>query len=153
MRVLKKISIALLIVFIGIQFIPTTRNQSSDIQVTDIVKSFQVPEKIEKIFKTSCYDCHSNNTNYPWYNKMQPVAWFLEDHIKEGKSELNFSEFGAYSKRRQKSKFKSIASQIEDGEMPLSSYTMLHQDAKLSSNDKEEVLAWIDRMIDNLNNN
>lgn len=153
MKVLKKISIALLIAFIGIQFIPTTQNQSSDIQETDIVKNFHAPEKIENIFKTSCYDCHSNNTNYPWYNKIQPLAWFLEDHIKEGKSELNFSEFGSYSKRRQKSKFKSIASQIEDGEMPLSSYTLLHQDAKLSSNDKEEVLAWIDIMIDNLNNN
>lgn len=153
MKVLKKISAILLIVFVGIQFIPTTLNQSKDIPATDIVKSYVVPEKVVKIFKTSCYDCHSNNTNYPWYNKLQPVAWLLEGHIKDGKEELNFNEFDSYSIRRKKSKLKSIASQIEDEEMPLFSYTLIHQDAKLSENDKTEVLAWIDSMIEELNNN
>jgi len=153
MKVLKKIAIALLIVFVGIQFISTSRNQSNDLLDTDITKSYPVSEKIVKIFKTSCYDCHSNNTNYPWYSKIQPVAWVLEDHIKEGKKELNFSEFGSYSKRRKKSKLKSIASQIEDGEMPLFSYTLLHGNAKLSREDKEEILTWAERMIEDLNNN
>lgn len=114
---------------------------------------YDASQTTEAIFKTSCFNCHSNNTNYPWYNKIQPVAWILEDHIAEGKEELNFNEFGSYSIRRQKSKLKSMASQIDDDEMPLSSYTLIHKEAKLSDEDKDKVLTWIDKMIEDLNSN
>ena len=98
----------------------------------------------------SCYNCHSNNTQYPWYNKIQPVAWFLEGHIKKAKEELNFSEFGDYSKRRQKNKLKSIINQIRDNEMPLSSYTLIHRDAILSESEKSELENWISNLRDSL---
>ena len=111
----------------------------------DLFTIYQVPKEISDLLKTSCYDCHSNNTSYPWYNKVQPVAWILENHIEEGKAELNFSEWENYSERRKKSKLKSIVSQIEDGKMPLSSYTLLHGDAKLSFKQKEEIIKWIDK--------
>ncbi|WP_339757189.1 heme-binding domain-containing protein [uncultured Winogradskyella sp.] len=150
MKVVKKVGIILLIAFVGIQFIPTKRNQSDVVPITDIHVIYNVPKQVETIFKTSCYDCHSNNTSYPWYNKIQPVAWLLENHIDEGKSELNFNEFGDYSGRRQKSKLKSIASQIRDNEMPLSSYTIIHQDAKLSEKERELVIQWVDKTIENL---
>ena len=132
MKILKIILLILLIVFVGIQFIPTKRNQSTDVPITDFMTVNTVPQNVSNALKTSCYDCHSNNTSYPWYNKVQPVAWILENHIEEGKAELNFSEWENYSERRKKSKLKSIVSQIEDGKMPLSSYTLLHGDAKLS---------------------
>jgi len=147
---IKKIVLALVVVFIGIQFIPKNYNESSEVLTTDFMTTFDVPKNIDTQLKTSCYDCHSNNTHYPWYNKIQPVAWFMEDHIDEGKEELNFSEFGGYSKRRQKSKLKSIMSQIRDDEMPLWNYTLIHRDAKLSEKDKELLEDWLTNLRDNL---
>ena len=134
---IKKIVLALVVVFIGIQFVPKNYNESNEVLTTDFMTTFDVPKNIETQLKVSCYDCHSNNTHYPWYNKIQPVAWFMEGHIDEGKEELNFSEFGGYSKRRQKSKLKSIMSQIKDDEMPLWEYTVMHSEAKLSEKEKE----------------
>ena len=150
MKVFKKIIIFLLIAFVGIQFIPTTRNQSTEILETDFAKSFEVPQEIQTLLKTSCYDCHSNNTSYPWYNKFQPVSWMLQNHVNNGKKELNFSEFGAYSNRKQKSKLKSIISQIRDDEMPLFSYTIIHGDAKISENDKKLIMDWLTQLRDGL---
>ena len=83
------------------------------------------------VFKNSCYDCHSNNTRYPWYVNIQPMGWVMARHIKKGKENLNFSEFGTYSKRKQANKLRAIATSIKDGSMPLSSYTIMHTDAKL----------------------
>lgn len=136
--------------FVGIQFIPTTRNQSVLILQTDFNNTFEVPYNIQNILKKSCYDCHSNNTNYPWYHKIQPASWLLENHIKEGKKGLNFSEFGAYSKRRQKSKLKSIINQIKDDEMPLYSYTLIHSDAKLSEGNKKDLIDWLSKQKDSI---
>lgn len=147
---IKKIALALVVVFIGIQFIPKNYNENSEVLTTDFMTTFDVPKNIETQLKTSCYDCHSNNTHYPWYNKIQPIAWFMESHINEGKEELNFSEFGGYSKRRQKSKLKSIMSQIRDDEMPLWNYTLIHRDAKLSEKDKELLEEWLTNLRDNL---
>ena len=107
----------------------------------------KVPNNIKSKLQVSCYDCHSNNTNYPWYNKIQPVAWFLEDHIKQGKAELNFSAWDSLSNRRKSSKIRSIIKQIESNEMPLSSYTKIHSDAKFSENDRNEIIVWIDSLI------
>ena len=132
----------------GIQLIPAKRNQSNTVSVSDFMSVYNVPKHIEAIIKVSCYDCHSNNTNYPWYNKVQPFALILENHIKEGKEELNFSEFGEYSVRRQRSKLKSINNQIRDNKMPLLSYTFMHTDSKLTMSDKELIINWIEKLMD-----
>jgi len=140
----------LLVALVGIQFMPTERNQSDLIPKTDFMVVNEVPKNIESVIKTSCYDCHSNNTDYPWYNKVQPVAWYLEDHVEHGKEELNFNEWDSYSSRRKNSKLKSIISQIEDDEMPLTSYTLIHRDAKLSDTEKKIVLDWVSKLKDSL---
>lgn len=142
-KIIKIVVLILFVAFVGIQFIPTTRNQSDKILETDFTETFNVPNDIQNVIKTSCYDCHSNNTNYPWYNKLQPAAWFMEGHIADGKKELNFSEFGDYSNRRQRTKLKSIISQIRDDEMPLPSYLYIHWDAKLSVQEKKRLTDWI----------
>lgn len=142
MRILKKILLVLLIVFIAIQFIQPARNTSGQVLPTDISKTVSVRENVQQILRTSCYDCHSNNTNYPWYNYMQPTAWILANHIKHGKKDLNFSEFGSYSIRKQQSKLKAIADQIKDGEMPLSSYTLIHRNARLTTEQKKLIIDW-----------
>ena len=150
MKVVKIIVLVLLIAFVGIQFIPTNRNQSDTVPSTDFMVVNNVPKPIQKKLQVSCYDCHSNNTQYPWYNKIQPAAWFLEDHIKEGKAELNFSEWDSLSSRRKSSKLRSIIKQIESGEMPLYSYTLIHKDAKFSEVEAEEMINWITRLKDSL---
>ena len=119
MKTVKIIAWVLLVAFVGIQFVPTERNQTNAVPKTDFILVNDVPKDIKNKLQVSCYDCHSNNTAYPWYNKVQPVAWLLENHIKEAKAELNFNEWANYSNRRKKSKLKSIISQIRDNEMPL----------------------------------
>ena len=150
MRILKKILLVLLIVFIAIQFIQPARNTNGQVLPTDISKTVYVPENVQQILRTSCYDCHSNNTNYPWYNYVQPTAWILANHIKHGKKDLNFSEFGSYPIRRQQSKFKSIISQIKDEEMPLYSYTIIHKNARLSKEQKDLIISWAQYNKDSL---
>lgn len=150
MKIVKIIAIVLLVAFVGIQFIPTTRNQSDSVPSTDFMLVNNVPENIQKKLQISCYDCHSNNTRYPWYNKVQPVAWFLEGHIKEGKAELNFNEWDSLSNRRKKSKLRSIIKQIESDEMPLYSYTLIHKDASFSEAEKQELIQWVEQLKDSI---
>ena len=147
---IKKILLVLLIVFIAIQFIQPARNKSVQVLPTDISKTIPVPENVKMILQTACYDCHSNNTDYPWYNYVQPVAWILANHIKHGKRNLNFSEFGSYPVRKQQSKLKAIADQIKDGEMPLYSYTMIHNNARLSKEQKAIIIDWAQNAQDSL---
>lgn len=150
MKNIKVIALILLIFFVGIQFVPTVRNQSESTPKTDFMMVNRVPKNINEKLQLSCYDCHSNNTSYPWYNKVQPVAWFLESHIKKGKADLNFSEWGDYSDRRKKSKLKSIISQIKDDNMPLSSYKLIHKKAGFSEEEKKEVMTWLTDLKVNL---
>lgn len=150
MKTLKIILLILLVAFVGVQFIPTERNQTNIVPVTDFMLVNNVPNNIKNKLQVSCYDCHSNNTKYPWYNKIQPVAWFLEEHIKDGKKELNFSEWESLSNRRKASKLRSIIKQIESGEMPLNSYTLIHKDAKFSKVETNEMINFITQLKDSL---
>lgn len=147
---IKKILVGILIVFIASQFIQPVRNKNGQVLATDISKTYSLPENVQGILKAACYDCHSNNTEYPWYVNIQPVGWMLTRHIKQGKEELNFSEFGSYSARRQMSKLKSIVNSIKDGTMPLSSYTFIHKNAKLSQGDKVLIIDWVQKTRDGL---
>ncbi|MEO8116422.1 MAG: heme-binding domain-containing protein [Bacteroidota bacterium] len=138
----RKILLLLLLAFIVIQFFRPEKNVSTTISENDITKVYPVPENVQQIFARSCNDCHSNNTRYPWYAEVQPAAWYLADHVKDGKDELNFSEFGSYRIARQNKKMKECIKQIKEGEMPIESYTLMHGDAKLSDADKQTVISW-----------
>jgi len=146
----KKILLGLLIILVLIQFIQPDRNRSNEILSTDLAKTINVPDSVLMILKTACYDCHSNNTNYPWYSGIQPFGWLLAGHIRKGKAELNFSEIGSYSLRRQISKLNGIANSIKDGTMPLNSYTIIHKNARLSKEDKALLIDWTIRTKDSL---
>ena len=150
MKIVKIIAGIFLVALVLIQFIPVDYNQNDTVPQTDFMVVHKVPEAIQKKIQVSCYDCHSNNTQYPWYNRVQPVAWFLEDHIKEGKAELNFNEWDSLSSRRKASKLRSIIKQIESGEMPLDSYTLIHRDAKFSNEETEEIINWVTQLKDSL---
>ena len=147
---IKKIMIAILVVFVIIQFVQPQHNKSDKVLPTDITNTINVPDKVLDVFKNSCYDCHSNNTRYPWYVYVQPMGWILANHIKDGKANLNFSEFGSYSKRKQANKLKSIAESIKDGSMPILSYTIMHTDAKLSEENKKLITDWTSKTKDSM---
>ncbi len=154
MRLVKKILLVILIVFVAIQFIqPAHNNNNGQVLPTDITKIVPVPDRVVDIFKNSCYDCHSNNTRYPWYSYIQPGGWWMASHIKKGKADLNFNEFGSYSNRKQQNKLRSIAESIEDGSMPIPAYTIIHTDAKLSKDQKKLVLDWTSKTKDSLSLN
>ncbi|KAA9340129.1 heme-binding domain-containing protein [Adhaeribacter soli] len=148
----KKILLGLVILFIAIQFIQPARNENGQVLPSEITKVYAIPDNVQTIFRNSCYDCHSNNTHYPWYAKIQPGGWWLASHIREGKDELNFSTFGDYSTRRQKSKLKSIVNSIQDDEMPLKSYLLLHPKAKLSDEEKLALINWSEKIQEDLEN-
>ncbi|WP_298299816.1 heme-binding domain-containing protein [Hydrotalea sp.] len=150
---IKKIILALLILFAGIQFIHPAHNKSGQVLPTDFLKIYVVPNNVQTILQNACYDCHSNNTHYPWYSNIQPVAWMMASHVIKGKEELNFSDFGSYSSRRQISKLKGIANQINDDEMPISSYKMMHKNARLSKEQKDLVMDWMQKTADSLSAN
>lgn len=150
MRRGKKILLGVSLVFIVMQFIRPARNSSSVKLNGDMTTTLNVPSSVAGILKASCYDCHSNNTRYPWYSNIQPAGWLLAKHIKDGKEQLNFDEFGNYSKRRQLSKLRAVENSIKDGSMPLSSYTWLHPDAKLSAESKALILNWTSKKIDSI---
>ena len=141
---------ALLIVFIAIQFIQPASNKSGQMLTTDFTKIYAVPDSVQSLLQKACYNCHSNNTKYPCYANLQPIAWMMARHIKNGKDKLNFSDFGSYTSRRQISKLKGIASQIKDDEMPLSSYKLMHKKATLSQAEKTLLMDWMNKTADSL---
>ncbi|MBP6828361.1 MAG: heme-binding domain-containing protein [Saprospiraceae bacterium] len=140
---------ALLALLLLSQFIRPARNQSND-QTHHISTKFTVPDTVESILKVACYDCHSNYTRYPWYANVQPVAWWLADHVDEGKRELNFSAFTTRKIAVQNHKLEEIIEMIREGEMPLSSFTWVHRDAILSQGQKDLLINWAQSGMDSL---
>lgn len=146
----RKIVFIVLVIFLLMQLYQPARNTDGDqVLPSHITKVYTVPDSINAVLATSCYDCHSNNTKYPWYSYIQPTRYFMERHISKGKKVLNFSEFGNYSKRRQESKLESMSKQVKSGKMPLSSYTWLHRNSKLTTQQKEMIINWIDTTLKN----
>lgn len=146
----KKVSGAILLVLIAIQFIQVTPNRTHTVSTQNIFAVYEIPDGVTAIFRESCFDCHSNNTQYPWYSRIQPFGWWMATHIREGKAELNFDEYGLYSKRRRISKLKSIYNSVQDGSMPLASYTWMHKEAKLTDDEKDLLLNWTRKVTDSL---
>ena len=149
-KILKITFQILLLAFIVIQFIRPAKNKSSGISANDITKAYPVPENVQAILKSSCYDCHSNNTVYPWYSQIQPVAWWLNNHIQDGKKELNFSEFASYRIGRQYRKLDEVNKQVKEDEMPLESYLWIHKYAKLDDAQKLTLANWVTSVRDSI---
>ena len=138
----KRFLLVLLVAFLIIQFFRVEKNVSAAVAVNDISTKYTIPEDVHTILKASCYDCHSNNTAYPWYNNIQPVAWYLADHVKEAKKELNFNEFASYKVAKQYRKLEEIINEVEMDEMPIESYTLIHGGTKLNMDQKSKIINW-----------
>ena len=140
---IKKILIGLLLLAVIIQLLQPTKNISDGPFENDISKAYLVPVDIQNVITQKCYDCHSNNTQYPWYIHIQPIGWWMASHIKEAKDELNFSEFKTYDKKKADHKLEEVMEVLEDGAMPIKSYLWIHSDAKVSPEEVKAINTWI----------
>ena len=139
----KKIIIGLIAFLVLIQFVRVDKtNPPVEIQ-NDFITLTNAPEEIVSLLKTACYDCHSNETTYPWYFNVAPISWWAKDHVNDGRKHLNYSIWGTYKKERQDHKLEEMYSEVEEGEMPLSSYTIMHGEAKLTPAQKTALTEWL----------
>lgn len=138
----KRILLVLLVILIIIQFIHPAKNQSKGPQVNSITTAYAIPADVKIILDKACMDCHSNNTRYPWYAKLQPVDWWLTNHVNEGKKGLNLDEYTNKSLRYQYHKMEEIEEEVKNGSMPFDSYTWTHKDAILTDAEKTTLYNW-----------
>lgn len=138
----KWLLIGVLVLFLAAQAIQPTLNRGTASGPNDITRVVSVPQDVAGILEKSCYDCHSNHTDYPWYDRIAPVSWWVADHVNEGKRELNFTEFASYSPKKQRKKLEESGETVEKGEMPLKSYLIMHGDAKLTEAQQKRLIDW-----------
>jgi hypothetical protein len=149
-KALKLTGLVLGVAFVAIQFVRPERNLGEPEGPQSIVAVHAVPAEVREILRRSCYDCHSNRTAYPWYAEVQPVRWWLDSHISDGKRHLNFSEFGRYDADRARRKLDEIVDTVLARSMPLESYTWVHRDAVLSPDQMKLVADWAEALYDEI---
>lgn len=142
MKIIKKILLVLLVLFVIAQFFGPKKNLGDMASVEPFLQETNPSESVKAILKESCYDCHSNVTRYPWYNNITPINYWLADHINDGKKHFNASNWVGNSTKRKDHKMKDLIEMVEDKDMPLESYTLVHNQAKLSETQIKEVVDW-----------
>ena len=140
---LKNILLGVVAIFITIQFFQIDKSTSPVDPTKDFIVLTQPDEELTKILQTACYDCHSNQTVYPWYSYISPVNWWLKHHVEEGTEHLNFSNWADYSAKKADHKLEEMYEEVEEGEMPLNSYTWAHGDARLTTEQREKLISWV----------
>ena len=142
-RIVLLVVVVLLVAFVALQFLLRLDTTPIPIVQADTIKaSVEVPPDVDMVLTRSCGDCHSNATVYPWYSRIQPVAWWMGGHITEGRQELNLSTFNTYAARKKKKKLEAICDEIKSGDMPLPSYLWIHRDAILTDSEKDAICKW-----------
>ncbi len=142
MKIVKKILLLLLIVFIIAQFFGPEKNEGNLGLTNAFFEDTNPPEDVKLIFTESCFDCHSNHTKYPWSSKITPVNYWMADHVKHAQEELNFSKWNDYSVKKKNHKFEELIEEVEEKEMPLDSYTWMHTEAKLTDAQIKSIIDW-----------
>jgi hypothetical protein len=149
---MKKVKIAGLLlagIFIILQFFQPEKNNSG-LGENNILTKERIPENISAMLQRSCFDCHSNQTRYPWYENIAPASWLVAHHIREGKKQLNFSDWGSKDLLEKLSILGEIQEEVKSGAMPIPSYTLIHWDARLSQQKKDEIILWTDKFTEQL---
>ncbi len=139
---MKKVLLGILVVLILIQIIRPEKNNSKNV-INDISTVIEVPKEVQDIIKTSCADCHSNHTKYPWYSEIAPVSWYLAQHVNEGKEHLNFSEWTTYNKNQKSHILKDLKEELDEHKMPLESYLLVHKEANMTKEQYAVLLNWV----------
>jgi hypothetical protein len=150
-RMLKKILLGLAVIFVVLQFIRPAKNISlAPPAKEDFLVAHSPPPELRHLIQVACYDCHSNNTHYPWYAGIQPVGWWLANHIDDGVDHLDLSHFGDYSEKKQGYRLDAMIDEITNRTMPLKSYTWIHRDARLSDDQVKRLADWLQAERDKL---
>ena len=144
---MKKLFIVILVAFVIIQFFPIDKKNPPVNKGMDFLNIKTIEPSTAQLIRNSCYDCHSNETRYPWYASVAPSSWFIKNHIEEARKELNFSTFATYEPSRQIKKMEEAAEMIEKREMPLESYFIGHQDAKLTDAQRKVLVDFFKKEI------
>ncbi|MEH6535668.1 MAG: heme-binding domain-containing protein [Psychroserpens sp.] len=142
MKIIKKILVFLLVVFVVMQFFGPDKNEGNMAAIDAFIADTNPPSDVHDIFKNTCFDCHSDVTRYPWYNKITPVNYWMADHVKDGKKHFNVSAWESYSVKKKDHKLDELIEMVEAKEMPLPSYTWTHGDAKLSDDQIKAIVDW-----------
>ncbi|MDG3581541.1 MULTISPECIES: heme-binding domain-containing protein [Galbibacter] len=142
MRIIRKIIFLLFVVLIIMQFFPPAENKSDTTPPTDLILATSPPKEVEAIITNACYDCHSNNTRYPWYANIEPVSYWMAAHIEEGREHLDFSQWELYANKKKAHKLDEMIEAVTEGWMPLKSYTWIHNDAKLTDEQAKTIAEW-----------
>ncbi len=145
MKLTKKIALALLIIFIGMQFYRPEKNIDTSNHLATFLSETNPPQEVRVILKQACYDCHSNHTVYPWYNNITPVSFWLEGHIDHGKGDLNFSDWANFSAKKKDHKLEEVVEVMEANVMPLREYTWTHDEARLTEAQRKAVIEWAEK--------
>jgi cytochrome c2 len=138
MKIFKRILLVLVILFVIAQFIRPARTNPP----VDPAKRLAMPQNVQSIFDRSCRDCHSNQTEWPWYTNVSPLSWWVVNHVNGGRKHFNASEFNTYAAKKQSKKIEELCDQVEQGDMPLSSYVVVHRQAKLAPQDVQTLCTW-----------
>jgi hypothetical protein len=141
-RILKLVGLGLIAVLIILQFFQPEQNNAPLDPELDMLTVVSPQEAMAELIRNACYDCHSNQTNYPWYSKISPVSWYLNKHIVTGKEELNFNIYGQLEKADKIGFFADFCDVLDAGTMPLQSYQLLHKDARLTQEEREMLCDW-----------
>lgn len=142
MKIIKKILVFLLIVFVLMQFFGPERNNGKVSSLEAFITETNPPENVKSMIKESCFDCHSNVTRYPWYFNITPINYWMAEHIEHGKEELNFSKWTTYSLKRKEHKMEEVWEEVKKRKMPLNSYTWTHSGADLSQEEIDAIVNW-----------
>lgn len=146
-----RIVVALVLVLLVAQVIPVAPRTNPPVDPTKTMAAhLPVPGDVSAVFQRACQDCHSNQTRWPWYSQVAPISWLLVRHVSEGRRELNMSEWGQYEGHRKGRRLKEICEQVRKGKMPIASYLILHQDAKLSEQERGRICEWGEAIRDQL---
>ncbi len=148
MKLRNKIFFGALAVFVIMQFFRIDKTNPPVKQENNFVAIYHTPEAIQTTLKNACYDCHSNESKYPWYSNVAPVSWLLKSHINEGREHLNFSEFGAYNNDQKSHVLEECIEEIEKGKMPMRQYILTHPEADLTEEEQTALITYFKEIIE-----
>jgi Haem-binding domain len=145
LRIARWAVLILLGLLLVVQVVRPARTNPAVNQDQTLEAHAQMSPSVAATLTRSCSDCHSNNTRWPWYSNVAPVSWFLINHVAEARDRLNISEWGKYDRAETEALLKKMCREVKSGGMPLSSYTLIHRDARLSPDDVSQICDWTDK--------
>ncbi|MCW8848753.1 MAG: heme-binding domain-containing protein [Melioribacteraceae bacterium] len=146
----KKIIIVVVLILVAIQFITIDQTNPPADMSKDFISITNPPSDLASVIKSSCYDCHSHHTKYPWYSDVAPASWLIKEHINNGRNHLNFSVWTDYKEKKKDHKLEECIDMIKSGEMPMEGYVMFHAEAEINHEQKMQLISWFTELRDSL---